>query len=150
MVGSGVAGFEELDAAARIRCSRGDDGGEVFEGDVVGAGVGNQRTARLEHAEGAEVEFLVAARGAFGGSLGLREGGWVEVDGVEPFLLRIVGAEEVEGVGFDPVCLGAEVGVEREVVVGGFKGGAAGVDAGDEVAGFGEMKGETALVGTDV
>ena len=111
MVGSGGAGFEELHATASVGCGGGDDCGKVFERNVMGAGVGDQRAARLEHAEGAKIQLFVAAGGAFGGSPGLGEGRWVKDDGVEFFLLRIVGAKEVEGVGFDPVRLGAEVGV---------------------------------------
>ena len=61
-------------------------------------------------------------------------------------------AEVVEGVGFHPVDLAArgELGVEGEVAVGGFEGGAAGVDAGDVGADLGEMEGEAAVVGADV
>ena len=176
MVGGGGAGFEELDAAAGVGCGGGDDGGEVFERDVVGAGVGDEGSAGGEQAEGAEVELLVAAEGGVGGALGLGEGGWVEDDGVVEVgavaaqrsrSLRCGGksaasgrddraaggvevAEVVEGVGFDPVGGGFEVGVEGEVLVGGFEGGAAGVDACDAVADLGEVEGETALVGADI
>jgi len=176
VVGGGGSGFEELDAAVGVGGGGGEDGGEVFERDVVGAGVGDEGSAGGEQAKGAEVELLVAAGGGFGGAPGLGEGRWVEDDGVVEVgavaaqtsrSLRCGGksaasgrddraaggvevAEVVEGVGFDPVGDGLEVGVEGEVLVGGFEGGAAGVDASDAVADLGEVEGEAALVGADV
>jgi hypothetical protein len=60
-------------------------------------------------------------------------------------------AKVVERVGFDPFDgFGGECGVEKEVAVSGFEGGAAGVDAGDGVADLGEVESEASLVGADV
>ncbi len=109
MVGGGATGLEELDAAAGVGGGGGDDLGEVLQGDVVGAGAGDEGAAGAEQLHGAEVELLVAAECAFGGALGLGEGGWVEDDGVELLACGLVVAEEFEGVGFDPVDLGCEV-----------------------------------------
>ena len=123
---------------------------------MVGAGAGDEDSAGGEEFEGSEVEFFIAAEGTFCGSFGFGEGGWVEDDGFETrgvgAGLGFVVAEEVEGVGFDPVCVvaGGESGVEEEVGVGDFESSAAGVYAGDAGAGLGEMKGEAALVGADV
>ncbi len=86
----------------------GDDLGELLQGDVVGAGAGDEGSAGAEHLHGAEVELLVAAHGSFGGALGLGEGGWIEDDGVVLLAGGFVLAEEFEGVGFDPVDLGGE------------------------------------------
>ncbi len=106
MVGGCGVSFEELDAAVGVGCGGGDDGGELFERDVVGAGVGDEGSAGAEEADGAEVELFVAAECALGGAFRLGEGGWVEDDGVEFLGIAVEVAEVVEGVGFDPVGLG--------------------------------------------
>ena len=103
MVGGGAPGLEELDSAAGVGGGGGDDLGELLQGDVVGAGAGDEGSAGAEHLHGAEVELLVAAHGSFGSALGLSEGGRVEDDGVEAAAGGFELAEEVEGVGFDPV-----------------------------------------------
>lgn len=156
MVGGGGAGFEEADVAACVGCGGGDDFGEVLQADVVGAGAGDEDAAGGEHAEGAEVEFLVAAEGTFEGAFGFGEGGRVEDDGVEALVGVVVAAEEIEGVGFDPIDLrtngggGEAVAIKSEVLFGDFEGGAAAVDAGDAFADLRKMEGEAALVGADV
>ena len=150
MVGGGTPGLEELDSAAGIGGGGGDDLGELLQGDVVGAGAGDEGSAGAEHLHGAEVELLVAAHCAFGGALGLGEGGWIEDDGVVLLAGGFVLAEKFEGVGFDPVDLGREARVQVAVAVGHFEGAAAGIDAGYVTAVLGEMDGETALIGADV
>ena len=150
MVGGGTPGLEELDVAAGVGGGGGDDLGELLQGDVVGAGAGDEGSAGAEHLHGAEVELLVAAHGAFGGALGLREGGLIEDDGVVLLSGGFVLAEEFEGVGFDPVDLGCEVRVQVAVAVGYFERAATGVDAGYVATVLGEMDGESALIGADV
>lgn len=116
----------------------------------MGAGAGDEGSAGAEHLDGAEVELLVAAHGAFGGALGLGEGGWVEDDGVVLLAGGLVLAEELEGVGFEPLDLGLKVGVELSVAVGYFEGAEAGVDSGDLTAVLGHVEGESALISADV
>ena len=84
-------------------------GGQHFEevrlADVVGAGASDQDAAGAEHLEGAEIEFLVAAKGGVEVALGLGEGRRVEDDGVVATAGGGVVLEQVEGVGFDPFDL---------------------------------------------
>jgi len=151
VVGCGGAGFEELHATAGVGCGLGDDGGEVRKRDVVRARTGDERAAGREQAERSQVELFVAAEGRGGSAFGFGEGRRVEHDGVENqgfFLIEM--AEVFEGIGFDPIDFGFEIGVESEIGVGGFECGAAGVDASDAGAGLGEMQGEAAVVGADV
>jgi hypothetical protein len=68
MVRSCGAGFEQGDAAAGVGSGIGDDSGEGLEGDVVGAGAGEEDSAGDKHLEGAEVELLVAAESGVGGA----------------------------------------------------------------------------------
>ena len=150
MVGGGAPGLEELDSAAGVGGGGGDYLGELGEGDVVGAGAGDEGSAGAEHLHGAEVELLVAAHGAFGGALGLGEGGGVEDDGVVLLVGGFVLAEQLEGVGFDPVDVCGEFGVEFAVAVGYFEGAAAGVDSSYVAAVLGHVQGEAALIGADI
>ena len=150
MVGGGTPGLEELDSAAGVGGGGGDYLGELLQGDVVGAGAGDEGSAGAEHLHGAEVELLVAAHGSFGSALGLGEGGWVEDDGVVLLTGRFVLAEKLEGVGFDPLDLGGKLGVEFAVAVGYFEGAAAGVYSGYVAAVLGHVEGESPLIGADV
>ena len=134
MVGRGAAGFKHLHSSTGIRRGCGDGGGEIFERNVMRAGAGDERSAGLQQAEGAQVQLFVAAHGSFCGTPGLGKGGGVKHDGVEtaccvgPGLL-VEGAQQVEGVGFHPIGGGGQGGVALQVGVCDFERGAAGVHA---------------------
>ena len=102
--------FDQAEGAVSVEGGGGQHFEEVGLADVVGAGAGDQDSARAEHLEGAEIEFLIAAQGGVEVALGLGESGRVENDGVVATrLLRTSGGgivlEQIEGVGFDPFDL---------------------------------------------
>jgi len=125
----------------------GDSFLEILGTDVEGAGTRNKDAAGLKHLQGAEVEFLVAAQGFVEVALRFRKGGRVEDDGLV-FVAGVgVVAEEVEGVGLDPVEV---VMVEGGVFFGDFQRGTRAVDAGDARADGGEVEGKASVVAEDV
>jgi len=147
----GTAAFEQGDAAVGVNGGRGDDGFEFGEADVVGAGAGDEQSAGAEHFEGAEVELFIAAECALDGALAFGEGGRIDDDDVPVVFGFGPVAEELEGIGLDPVNRAGEQGaVGFQVALGDLKGGARGVDAGDLGADLGEVEGESSLVGADV
>src|SRR5271166_6037445 len=114
---------------------------------MVGAGAGDQNTARAEHLQGPQVEFFVAPQGGLEVALGLGEGRRVESDGVIALSRSGIVLEQIESVGLDPLDIPA---IERRVLVGDFERGPGAVDAGDVRAALSHMKGKTALVAKSV
>ena len=101
MVGGGGAGFEQLQAASGIRRGGGEDGGERLQRNVVRAGAGDQRAARCEQAQRAQVQLFVAAQRGLGRTLGLGEGGRVEHDAIEEMGLSVPTHADDEAVVMD-------------------------------------------------
>lgn len=151
MIERGAAAFEQSYATSGVNSGRGYRAFEIGPADVVGAGASDQQPAWDKHLEGAQVEFLVTAQGAFDGALGLGESGRVENDGVE--FLAGVGpvAEDLKGVGFNPIDLGGdEISVGFEIALGDFERGTRCIDAGDVGANLCKVKGKAALIAADV
>src|SRR5580698_7899064 len=98
MVGRGAVALEKAHAAAGIGGSRGDRGFEIGPANMVRAGAGDEQTAVVEHAQGAQVELLVAAQRAFDGTFGLGERRRVENDGVEALASARPVAQNLKGV----------------------------------------------------
>lgn len=146
MVRGGAAGFEQLDAAARISGGGVENFGKFEQRNVVRTGAGDQRAAGSEQTQRTEVQLLVAAQSAFSGPLAFGEGGRIEHDrrklrgqtgkALRPFARCGDGAgglversQKTEGVGFKPVCFSTETGVGRAIAVCDLEGGAGLVDA---------------------
>ena len=81
----------------------GDGLEEVGGADMEGTGAGDEDSAGLEHFKSTEIQFFVAAQGLVEIAFGFGEGRGVEDDGVVFFAGVGVVAEEVEGVGLDPL-----------------------------------------------
>ena len=106
MVGRGAAALKQAHAPRCVGGSGGDCAFKIGPANMMRAGAGDEQAAGAQHFERAQIQFLVAAQRALNGALGFGEGRRVENDGVE-FLagLRPV-AENLEGVGLDPVDFG--------------------------------------------
>ena len=104
-----------------IQGSSGQGSQQVGLADMVGTRASDQDSARPQHLEGAEVEFLVAAECGIEVAFRFGEGGRVENDGVVLVAGGGVVLEQVEGVGFDPFDfrLGRLAAVEDGVLIGG-------------------------------
>lgn len=151
MVGSSATAFEEAYAARGVGGRRGDDDLKIGPRDMVRAGTGDEQAAGAQHFERTQVQFLITAQGAFDGAFGFGEGRRIEDDGVEGFAGMRPVAQNLEGVGFDPVdfALDARV-VGLEVAFRDFERSARGVNAGDLAADLGEVQSESALIAADI
>ena len=130
MVGSGAAAFEQTHAPRGIGSGGSDGGFEIGPGDMVRTGAGDQQAAGTNHFERTQIQFLVAAQGAFDGAPGFGEGGRIEDDGVKTLARLRPVAENFEGVGLDPVDFGGDAGaIGFEIALGDFERGTRGVDA---------------------
>ena len=96
------ADLDQAQGAVGVKGGVGEHFEEIRLADVIGAGAGDEDSARAKHFQGAKVEFFVAAQGGVEVALGFGEGGRVENDGVVAAVGRGIVLEQVEGVGFDP------------------------------------------------
>ncbi len=110
MVESGATALEVAHAPRGIGGGRSHGGFEIGPAYVMRAGAGNKQTAGTQHFESAQIQFLVTAQRTLDGALALGEGRRIENDGVKCFAGLGPVAENLEGVGLDPVNFGIGFG----------------------------------------
>src|SRR5207302_11311227 len=89
--------------AMSVQRGAGDGFEQVGFADVERARAREQKSARVEHFERAQVEFLVASQGRLDVRLLARERRRVKHDGVEALAFLVSGLQEVEAIGFLPL-----------------------------------------------
>src|ERR1700722_10283435 len=77
VIRSRLPAFQETNSALRVSGRVGHHAMKLVPGNVVGTGASHQRSARAQHLEGTQVEFLVAAQSAGHSTLGLGKSRWV-------------------------------------------------------------------------
>ena len=126
------APLEQPHAPPRIACRRSHNSCEIRHRNMVRAGAGHENAARTKHSKRSQVQLLVAAQSPLNGALRFGEGWRIENDrvvhgsGIAPI------AQQVKGVGLDPIYLRViqRVAVGLEVALGNFERGARHVDSG--------------------
>ena len=106
MIECGATAFEQAHAAMGVSGGRGDGGLKIGPADMMRAGAGDEKTAGAQHFESAEIQLLVAAERSFNGALGFGKGGGIENDGIERLACLGPVAEDLKGIGLDPIDLG--------------------------------------------
>src|SRR5882672_683602 len=120
---------------------------EIGLPDVIGAGTGDQNSARSKHLEGTEVEFLVTAERGVELALALGKGRGIQHDYAVALAGSCIVLEQVEGVSFDPLDV---LLVQRGILVGDFERRPRAVNTGDMRAARSQMKGKTSLVAENI
>src|SRR5882762_5156524 len=142
-----TANLGQAQGASSVTGRIGEHFNEIGLPDVVGAGTGDQNSARAKHFEGTEVEFLVTAERGIEFTLALCEGRRIEHHYVVALAGSCIVLEQVEGVSFDPLDV---LLVQRGILIGDFERRPRAVNTGDMRAARSQMKGKTSLVAENI
>ena len=102
MIFSLSSNLKKAQRAVGVNGGRGQHFKERGVADVIGAGACNEDSPRRQHLQSTEVQFLVAAYGGIEIALGFGERRWIEHDGVVLLPRRLVLAQQLKRICFNP------------------------------------------------